>query len=450
MHKTYAFAVLLALCLCATWATAQETPASTGTHATTSLPAPPEWLPALDALYDDLRVAGLEERNFGPEHWWQIATPLLDRRAGFKVEEIGRSAEDRPLRHVRWGKGKTRVLLWSQMHGDESTATMALADLFRFLGEHPDHPLAKRLRSHTSLHFFPIVNPDGTARFQRRNAQGIDLNRDARALVTPEARTLKALHDRVKPRFGFNLHDQRPGYRVGDSGRGVAIALLAPAFNDANDINEVRRRSMEVAGVIRTTLEPYVGNYMARWDETFNPRGFGDMTTHWGTSTVLIEAGGIEGDPQKQQLRKLHFLALLAALDSIASGNHAGTPIALYRDLPENGDVWPDLRIDGATLAIPGQPQVPASVMVNFRQPLSWEGGSINDIGDLGDMPARRIMDASGLFIVPMAGDGDTAHRVATGSPAYFHLSRDPEGREIVWSLARDLDPVMPDPGTAR
>jgi len=27
--------------------------------------------------------------------------------------------------------------------------------------------------------------PDGAARFQRRNAQGIDLQRDARALVTP-------------------------------------------------------------------------------------------------------------------------------------------------------------------------------------------------------------------------------------------------------------------------
>ena len=155
----------------------------------------------------------------------------VEKRRGFRIDEIGRSVEDRPLRHVQWGNGKTPVLLWSQMHGDESTATMALADLFRFLGEHPDHPLVKQLQANTTLHFFPIVNPDGAARFQRRNAQGIDLNRDARMLATPEALTLKALFDQVKPKYGFNLHDQRVGYRAGDSDRGTAIALLSPPYN---------------------------------------------------------------------------------------------------------------------------------------------------------------------------------------------------------------------------
>lgn len=129
--------------------------------------------------------AGLEDRTFNAEHWWSVATPLLARTHGFHVEEIGRSVEDRPLRHVRWGDGRIPVLLWSQMHGDESTASMALADLFGFLGDHPDHPLVRQLRANTTLHVFPIVNPDGAARFQRRNVQGIDLNRDARMLATP-------------------------------------------------------------------------------------------------------------------------------------------------------------------------------------------------------------------------------------------------------------------------
>src|SRR3546814_6783218 len=94
------------------------------------------------------------------------------RRSSDLVEEVGSSAEGRPLRHVSWGDGHTRVLLWSQMHGDESTASMAIADLFRFLGEHPDHPLVQRLREGTTLHFLPVMNPDGAARIQRRNAQG--------------------------------------------------------------------------------------------------------------------------------------------------------------------------------------------------------------------------------------------------------------------------------------
>ena len=185
-------------------------PAAIAQHSATEAPVPPApaWLAQVEQLYDaQLRVPGLELRTFQPEQWWEVATPLLTPARGFSVEEVGRSAEDRPLRHVAWGNGPIKVLLWSQMHGDESTASMTLVDLFRYLGEHPDDPLVKRLQAQTSLHFLPVMNPDGAARFQRRNAQGIDINRDARALASPEARTLKALRDRLEPTFGFNLHD---------------------------------------------------------------------------------------------------------------------------------------------------------------------------------------------------------------------------------------------------
>ena len=51
----------------------------------------------------------------------------------FEVEEIGRSFEGLSIKVVKWGKGKINILLWSQMHGDEATGTMALCDLFNFL-----------------------------------------------------------------------------------------------------------------------------------------------------------------------------------------------------------------------------------------------------------------------------------------------------------------------------
>jgi len=445
MPKTFALALLLPLAACFAPAFAQPA-AATAAADSTQVPPPPAWLPEIEAMYPDLRAAGLDRRDFRPEQWWQVATPLLGRKAGFRVEEVGSSAEGRPLRHVSWGQGGTTVLLWSQMHGDESTGTMALADLFRFLGEHPRHPLVRQLRANTTLHFLPLMNPDGAARFQRRNAQGIDVNRDARMLSTPEGRTLKALHDRLQPAFGFNLHDQQPHYRVGDSDRSTAIALLAPAPNAENEITPQRARAIEVAAVIRIALEPYIGGHIARWDETFNPRAFGDLTAQWGTSTVLIEAGSMEGDPQKQELRKLYFLGMLAALDSIASGSHAGTPYALYRDLAENADPWPDLRIDGGTLAIPGQPQARADLLVSLRRPLTGEGAMLRDIGDLGGEDARIVIDAGGLYIVPGKDETGAACRIATGVPACFHLSRDPEGRDVVWSLERNLDQDQPLP----
>ena len=60
---------------------------------------------------------------------------------------------------------------------------------------------------------------------------GVDINRDARRLATPEGRALKSLHDRLKQEFGFNLHDQGARTRAGPRGPQAAIALLAPPFD---------------------------------------------------------------------------------------------------------------------------------------------------------------------------------------------------------------------------
>jgi len=421
-------------------------PLETPTDPAVVVPPPPGWLAEMDAFYDQaLRVPGLEDRTFSPELWWEVALPLLEVERGFRMEEVGRSAEGRPLRHVAWGEGPVGVLLWSQMHGDESTASMALTDLFRFLGEHPDHPLVRGLRESISLHFLPVMNPDGAARFQRRSAHGIDLNRDARALATPEARALKELRDRLEPDFGFNLHDQGVGYRAGNSTRGTAIALLAPPFNQEREVNPVRRRAMEVAAVMRVALEPYLAGHMARWDDTFNPRAFGDLMTFWGTSTILVESGGWEGDPEKQFLRKLNFLGLLAALEVIGDGSYAGVDTALYSDLPENGRPIGDLLIAGGTLAVPGLPAIRADVQVNFRHPLGERGGSVAEVGDLAEVVTRDTIDAAGLYLVPLEEAlqrrGDGGVQVAPGSPAFLSLSRDAEGREVVWEIRGDVDP---------
>ena len=452
LQPRFLLPVLIGLLLSGCSSVARHTghPQATGqVQAIPPLPPPPAWTDGIAALYDRaLRVDGLDPRTFAPEHWWRLVTPLLTDANGFRVREIGRSVEGRPLRHVAWGNGPRRVLLWSQMHGDESTATMALADLFRFLAEHPDHPLAKRLRENTTLHFLPLMNPDGAARFRRENAQGIDINRDAAALASPEARALKSLYDQVRPQFGFNLHDQRPGYRAGDSDKATAIALLSPPFDASGAINDVRTRAIEVAVAIRAMLEPELAGHIARWDEDFTPTAFGDLTTQWGTSTVLIEAGGIEGDPQKQVLRRHYFMALLAALDAIATGDHAGLDPGHYFDLPQNGEVWPDLLIRGGTLLSPGLPSRRVDILIDFKQPLSEEGGRIKEVGDLTDIDVRRTIDANGLYIQPLpcpARDGETrpgAGSITPGKPACLQISRDAAGRDIVWTLLRDVDPT--------
>lgn len=386
------------------------------------------------ALHAGTRIAGLESRVFTAEHWWQLVLPGLTAERGFAVEQIGHSAEGRPLRHVQWGNGPTHVLLWSQMHGDESTASMSLADLLAWLGNAPDDPQVAQLRQQLTLHLVPILNPDGAARFERRNAQGIDINRDAAALATPEARALKALRDRIQPAFGFNLHDQRPGYRAGNSQLPTAIALLAPPMDASRQVNEVRGRAIGVAAHISTTLQPALGGRLARWDDTFNPRAFGDLMQQWGTSTVLLEAGGIEGDTDKQQLRQHTWVAIVAGLQAIADGRHAQADTRAYTDLPENGVVWPDLLISGATVHGQGVAPLRTDVQVNFRHALRFEQGRISDIGDLSAQAVRHRIDASGLHLHALPDA-----QLGPDSAARFYLSRDAAGKDVLWTLDGDL-----------
>ena len=55
--------------------------------------------------------------------------------------------------------------------------------------------------------------------------QGIDLNRDAKALRTKEGQILMAAADAFKPDFGFNLHDQNTYYGAGKMGKQATISV---------------------------------------------------------------------------------------------------------------------------------------------------------------------------------------------------------------------------------
>src|SRR5690606_32400326 len=161
--------------------------------------------------------------------------------------------------------------------------------------------------------------------------------RDARMQSTPEERTLKAVHDRFHPDFGFNLHDQNPRTRVGTSERLAAISLLAPAADEPDTDPAVARRAKHLAATLRDAAEPIVPGHVTRYDDSYNPRAFGDLVQQWGTSTVLIESGGWFDDPEKQVLRRTNFVLLTRAFDAIAPGSYLDTPVERYTDLPENG-----------------------------------------------------------------------------------------------------------------
>lgn len=280
------------------------------------------------------RVSGLETRRFKLE---DIEPMIKALPAPFSVKLAGKSFQERNIYHVSIGTGPVKVLMWSQMHGDESTATMALMDLFQFLQKKDElDSVRQQLLSKLTLHFIPMLNPDGANRFTRRNMQGIDINRDAMRLQTPEGRILKKIRDEVKADWGFNLHDQNIYLGAGVGPYPASISVLAPPYNYEREVNATRGDAMRLIGVMNQLLQRHIPKQVGRYDDAFEPRAFGDNIQKWGTRTILIESGGLKDDPENQMLRRLNFSIFLTALEAIANGRYQEWDYSAYEGLPEN------------------------------------------------------------------------------------------------------------------
>ncbi len=317
--------------------------------------------------------------------------PLIEKlkhQPGFTVKKVGESVEGRDLNLVSIGSGKTKIFLWSQMHGDESTATAALFDIFNFLSDSSNKQFYDYLFGKVSLYFLPMVNPDGAERFKRRNAYDIDLNRDASRLQCPEAIVLKNVFDSLKAEFGFNLHDQSIRYSVGNSFRTASISFLAPAFNYAKDVNNVRERSVQVIGNLYQALSQFIPGHIAKYSDEYEPRAFGDNFQKWGTSTILIESGGWKDDPEKQFLRKVNFIAILSAIKTIADESYTTTSDEIYNSIPLNDKFIFDLILRNLQIEN-GKEKIKIDIGINLDEIGDKDGKTFHfksQVADLGDL----------------------------------------------------------------
>ena len=340
----------------------------------------------------------------------------------FTVRQAGASVEGRAIYHVRAGTGPMPVLLWSQMHGDEPSATSALFDIFAFLQRHRADPEGARILNALTLHVVPMLNPDGAERFTRRNALGIDVNRDALHLVTPEGRLLKQLRDELTPAVGFNLHNQSWRTGVGKPLQPASMSLLSVAYDEARTVNAGRLLTKKLAATVRDAIEPIAGARIGKYDDSFEVRAFGDNVTLWGTPVLLIETGPWPADNPDPHLVRLNFIAILSALDALATGRvHRANP-ARYDSLPMNDSglsYWvirggQVLRGDGRS-AFRADVSVSASRRVrlnNGRREL-WMSASIDDVGDLRTTSSMFAIDATGLVIAPALEDATEGEEMA-------------------------------------
>ena len=134
----------------------------------------------------------------------KIETLLSD----FDLMQVGTSVKGLPINALTIGNGPIRILMWSQMHGNESTSTKGIMDVFYFLKSH------STLLKPFTIQLLPMLNPDGALAYSRANANDVDLNRDATQHSQPETKALFEVYDTFQPHYCFNLHDQRTIFAV--------------------------------------------------------------------------------------------------------------------------------------------------------------------------------------------------------------------------------------------
>ena len=282
-------------------------------------------------LFDTIKQQNISGRYIHLDH----IKPLLDTlNTNGKVTIVGESVLKRPIYAYQLGTGTTKILCWSQMHGNESTTTKALFDLFNLLNSSDE--IANILRNHFTFYFIPILNPDGAFLYTRENANQVDLNRDAQNLSQPESKILRDIYEAFQPDYCFNLHDQRTIFGVDNTSKPATVSFLAPSYDEAKHINEVRKKAIHVISSMHKVLNDYIPGQIGRFDDSFNINCVGDTFQYLGTPTILIEAGHYQNDYEREHTRKYVFIALLSGLLSIYDAPIFDIEIDYYMNIPQN------------------------------------------------------------------------------------------------------------------
>ena len=216
---------------------------------------------------------------------------------------------------IKIGYGSKNILIWSQMHGNESTTTKALFDFFNFLTQKESFQDEIRdfLKNYT-LYTIPILNPDGASRYTRENSNKIDLNRDAQDLSQKESIFLRKVFDEIKPQLCLNLHGQRSLFGL-KTGSPAMLSFLSPAVDLNRTISPSRLEAMEYIIRINHSLQQHIPGQIGRYDDSFNKACVGDTFQMEGVTTILIEAGHHGQDYMREGTRKVIFYSFLALFE---------------------------------------------------------------------------------------------------------------------------------------
>jgi hypothetical protein len=288
-------------------------------------------------LFDQYKEQSLHGRYITLD---EIEPLLKTLNTNNELKIIGKSVLDKPIYLYQIGHGKTKILLWSQMHGNESTTTKGLFDFINLLKSNSVE--AQNFLKTFTFYCIPMLNPDGAKLYTRVNANGVDLNRDSQDLTQPESNVLRALFESIHPDFCFNLHDQRTIFGIANTGKPATMSFLAPSYNEEREINKTRLKAINLIAGINAVLQRYIPNQVGRFDDSFNINCIGDTFQSMGVPTVLFEAGHFQGDYLREKTRKQVFISLVASFTILSENDIVDSKIDNYLSIPQNKVVFYD------------------------------------------------------------------------------------------------------------
>ncbi|MCQ4034725.1 M14 family zinc carboxypeptidase [Kaistella montana] len=313
------------------------------------------------------------------------------------ISEVGTSFLDQPIYKMRIGTGETKVLAWSQMHGNESNATHAMLDLLEVFKDQPE--LKEKLFSEITLDFIFMLNPDGSEKWTRRNAIDIDMNRDFLKLSSKEFPILKNIAENGEYDYALNLHEQRTIF-TSDGENPATLSFLAPSMNHEREITETRKKSMAVIVKIVEALKTEIPNQIARYSDEFYPTSTGDNFTKMGIPTILYEGGHFPNDYKREATRKYYTLALYEGLKAIAELKGAKDDWEKYQEIPENKDSHYDIIYRNVKLNT--DHECILDIAVQFKEEIVDGDDEISfvpivmEVGDVGKKKGWKEIDCTG------------------------------------------------------
>ena len=290
---------------------------------------------------EQLFIDNKEKSIYGRYLTMESIEPLLAKmNTNNQLGIIGKSVLEKPIYKYQIGEGKIKILLWSQMHGNESTTTKGLFDFLNLLNG--GSGLAQQLLSSFTFYCIPILNPDGAKLYTRLNANEVDLNRDSQTLTQPESKVLRESFESFKPDYCFNLHDQRTIFGVGSTGKPATMSFLAPSYNKEREVNNSRLKAINLIAGINSILQGYIPNQIGRFDDSFNINCIGDTFQALGATTLLFEAGHFPNDYHREETRKYVFMALVSSFTLLSENDVVDNGIDNYLNIPQNNAVFYD------------------------------------------------------------------------------------------------------------